>query len=317
MSTTASTAQCAPAPLAADAAAGAAAGAATWRTQFGQIAFLVCGLILLAAAALKLFGTNVSPVAQFGWLHSPTVQVGLVVWEALLGVWLLSGFVSQVVLRSDQPISRFAWIAAFLTFVTFAGLSGYLGIIGQADCGCFGALRTSPWVAFAVDVTALVLLYLGCPRWKSWRAEESRELRRLLYVFGSVVVVLASVCAVGIARFGSLEATIARLRGESLGVSPAFVDFGSAQQGESVAATVTIRNYTDNPVKLIGGWSDCSCLVTRDMPLTIEAGESATIGVYLLAPKGTSGQLTKQFDLFTNCPNHHRIRLTAVCQVTE
>ncbi|MCU0706588.1 MAG: hypothetical protein MUF18_21745, partial [Fimbriiglobus sp.] len=61
--------------------------------------------MLLAAAGLKLIGWNVSPFAQYGWLLSPTVQSFAVIWEVLLGVWLLS--------RKAPFVS---WLAAVFTF---------------------------------------------------------------------------------------------------------------------------------------------------------------------------------------------------------
>ena len=49
------------------------------------------GVLLLAAAGLKLYGLNVSPFAQYGWFTAPAVQVAAVLWEIVLGLWLLSG----------------------------------------------------------------------------------------------------------------------------------------------------------------------------------------------------------------------------------
>src|SRR5207244_386975 len=119
-------------------------------------------------------------------------------------------------------------------------------------------------------------------------------IRRLLFGLGSVGVVLAAVAGVGVARFGSLDAAVARLRGESLGVTPAVLDFGSGRMGELLSATVTVQNYTDSPVRLVGGTSDCSCITTQNMPVTIEPGGSATVGVKLKVPAGAAGQMTKR-----------------------
>ena len=101
---------------------------------------------------MKLYGLNVTPFAQYGRLMSPTVQFAAVEWEIILGVWLLSG---------HNPVG--AWFAALFTFLTFAGVSLHLGMIGQASCGCFGTLKASPWHAFTVDVMALVLLGIVRP----------------------------------------------------------------------------------------------------------------------------------------------------------
>ena len=65
----------------------------------------------------------------------------------VLGFWLISG---------ANP--AWSWVAAFGTFVGFAGISGYFGWVGVANCGCFGVVRASPWAVFGVDVAALLLL---------------------------------------------------------------------------------------------------------------------------------------------------------------
>jgi hypothetical protein len=44
---------------------------------------------LLIAGGLKLFGQNVAPYAQFGWLIHPSAQLAAVEWEIILGLWLL------------------------------------------------------------------------------------------------------------------------------------------------------------------------------------------------------------------------------------
>jgi len=153
------------------------------------------GVLLLAAAGLKLYGWNVSPFAQYGWLLSPTVQTVAVGWELFLGVWLLSG-----------NARRLAWLLTILTFTAFAVVSGYLGVIGQANCGCFGVIKASPWVAFGVDVGVLALLIVARPR------AEKGETVGLRWV-GGVAVVLVLLLTTSFLVFGSAEAAVARLRG--------------------------------------------------------------------------------------------------------
>lgn len=41
-------------------------------------------------------------------------------------------------------------------------MAGWKILAGHADCGCFGAVATSPWVAFGIDAAAISLL--GCLR---------------------------------------------------------------------------------------------------------------------------------------------------------
>lgn len=63
--------------------------------------------------------------------------------EGLLGLLLLSGWAK-----------RAAWFLAVTFFLIVAGVSLYLGLMGQSSCDCFGRIRVSPWGAFALDVAA-------------------------------------------------------------------------------------------------------------------------------------------------------------------
>lgn len=123
------------------------AGPYGWRRALARPIPTALGLLLISAAGLKLYGLNVSPFAQYGRLLTPSIQSVAIIWEIILGVWLLTG-----------TNRFFAWLTTTATFAVFAGVSGYLGVIGQASCGCFGMIEASPWAAFAVDAVALLAL---------------------------------------------------------------------------------------------------------------------------------------------------------------
>jgi len=276
-------------------------GASTFKVRCIKVASILCGLLLLAAAGLKLYGLNYSPFAQYGRLLTPTVQSFAVVWEVLLGFWLLSGS------------SRFlSWLTAMVTFIGFAIVSGYLGIIGQASCGCLGVLEASPWAAFALDVSALVLLMIGRPPWTGWASCKAG-----LWWAGGFSALLALIVVIGISVFGSSEAAIARLRGESLGVTPGVLDFGSGKPGEKLTAKVTVRNWTDSPVRIIGGSSDCTCIATNDLPITIPPRDEQAVSVRLTIPNSTSGSVSKQVALMTDHPRRATLPFGITCSVVE
>ena len=130
-----------------------------------------------------------------------------------------------------------------------------------------------------------------------------------------VTVALAAAALVGSLTFGSLDAAVARLRGEFLAVSPAAVDFGGGKPGELLSTTVKVRNFSDAPVRLIGGTSDCSCIVTQDFPVTVPPRESADITLKMKVPSESTGQMSRTLEVHTDCPNHRTIRLTAGCRV--
>jgi hypothetical protein len=251
------------------------------------------GLLLLLAAVLKLYGLNVAPFAQYGKLLNTSVQFAAVEWEVVLGVWLLSG---------RRPLG--AWLAAVLTFAAFAVVSGYLGVIGQASCGCFGAIQASPWVAFSVDVVALVLLAVARPDFKALAAQNRGALRGALLADVGLVAVGLAFCAglIGLASvaYGSPDAALARLRGESLSIRPGIVDVGRGEVGQTLEATVEVVNRTDKPVRIYGGTSDCSCIATQDLPLTLAPGEARRLTVMVRLP-GTPGFFNRKAWLLTDC----------------
>lgn len=104
------------------------------------------GLLLIAAAGLKLYGLRVSAMPHLGWFSQPWVQLAAAEWELILGLWLLSGSHPQA-----------SWFAALVTFVAFAGVSAYLGFSGVASCGCLGAVQASPWSAFGIDLVGVTI----------------------------------------------------------------------------------------------------------------------------------------------------------------
>jgi hypothetical protein len=272
-----------------------------WQSQLVTPISVVCGVLLLVAAALKLYGLNVAPFAQAGPLRTPAVQSAAVIWEALLGAWLLSGACRSL-----------SWTAAVATFVVFAGISGYLGLIGQAYCGCFGVVQASPWVTFALDLAVLSLLVIGRPPWPGWQSCLV-GLKQVVAV-GAVLVVVGGIT---IAPFGSVDAAMAKLRGESLGVNPAFLDFGSGAPGDRIVAKVTVRNWTDKPVRVYGGTSDCTCLATLDLPVSIEPRGQVDLAVRFAVPRATAGLFSRKVELLTDCRDQPTLRFHAGCRVKE
>ena len=243
------------------------------------------GVLLVAAAGLKLAGQGVSAVPQIGWFAMPTVQIAAAEWEIVLGLWLLSG--------RFQPG---AWLAALATFLAFAGVSGYLGWIGVARCGCFGTIEASPWHACGVDGVSITLLALFRPDLASVRYVNRVEMRRSsrimlasgLGIAGMVIVVVGAATV----TFGSPHAALARFRGETVTISESYVDFGIGEPGQTLEATIEVRNWTDHPVRLIGGTSDCSCVTTTSLPETIPARGSRKIPIQLRLKPSAPGSFT-------------------------
>jgi hypothetical protein len=281
-------------------------------TELRSRAFVVIrvflGLLLLAAAGFKIHGWIVSTIPPVGWFSAPSVQSVTVGWEILLSLWLLSGVV---------PVG--SWLAAIATFVMLAGVSGYLGWIGQATCDCFGAIQASPWHAFAVDLAALLMLLSVGPTLTEKAGDERKEAWRetgvlVRFVLG-VGVMLAALIGIGIWVYGSPARAWARLQDESLDVSPEYVDCGSGKPGEKLEGKVRVRNWLDEPVLIYGGTSDCSCVTTSGLPLTIPPNGIQEIPLSLRVPQSNPGIYTRQVELRTNCKQNRTIKLRIGCRV--
>jgi hypothetical protein len=282
--------------------------AAPLRNRAWNVVRIALGLLLLVAAGLKLAGQDVSAVPQVGWFATPTIQIAAAEWEIVLGIWLLSG-----------AYRVGAWVTALGTSITFAAVSGYLAWIGVASCGCFGAIQASPWMAFGVDLAALLLLVLGRPSFEAWSTGSFRRgtVGGLKWV-GLTALLLTGLGAASTYMAGSPEAALARLRGNVLTVSPDYIDLGSGSAHQTLVATVAVRNWSGEPVHLIGGTSDCSCVATSDLPLTVPPGEARALVIRLTIPSASkSGEFNRLAELWTDHASQPRIRLRIGCRVVN
>ena len=245
-------------------------------------------MILLAAVALKVQGMTAGGVGQSLSMLSPRVQlVGLEV-EALVGVWLLSGFAR-----------RGAWLAAVTLFALLGAVSVYLVAVGQPSCGCFGRVEVSPWVSLALD-TVCVLALLATRPAGGWQLSSR-----------TVLATAGAAATLGLLAFGATTPAagqaLARLRGEELIVSGGDADAGTAPQGETRDVPVTIENVTSADLHLIGGTASCACVATGDLPLTVPAGGQVTAHVTIKFT-GQAGQFKHTFLWYTD--SHAQPRLS-------
>lgn len=269
---------------------------------------VVLGLLLLTAAALKIYGWGVSTVPPVGWFSTPSVQAAAIGWEILLSLWLLSGIALVG-----------SWLAALVTFVMLAGISGYLGWIGQATCDCFGVISANPWFAFGADLSALLMLLCVGPSLPEKTADEGekswQEMGVLVCFVLGVGVMLAALMGIGAWVYGSPARALARLRDESLDVASEYIDCGEGKPGEKLKGIVRVRNWTDEPVLIYGGTSDCSCVATSGLPVTIPPNEVQEIPLLLRVPQSKPGMFTRRVELKTNCKQQRTIKLRIGCRV--
>src|SRR5579875_351660 len=264
-----------------------------------RIVFVVLGLFLIVTALLKAQGTADGALGQNMILFSPHLRFLVMEAEALLGLWLLSGWAK-----------RTAWVFAVAFFLVVAGCSLYLGLMGQSSCGCFGRIQVSPWSAFALDVACLAVLGLCRPSFR--RAEReittaSLWLREAITITCGAGAILA-MCLEGILLAGGSRPGdfLARVRGDWITVEPPVTDMGSDVGGKTHRFTVRLRNHTDHMVKVVGGTANCSCLATAELPVSIPPGQSMPIQVAATF-KGLPGLFQHEFLFYTDEERQKRV----------
>jgi hypothetical protein len=85
--------------------------------------------------------------------------------------------------------------------------------------------------------------------------------------------------------------------------------------GDTLQSSVTVTNFTDEPVRLIGGTTDCTCATVDDFPLTIPPGGQADFRVRLNVLPGSSRQLTREVRVQTTCPAQPMLLFRIGCRV--
>lgn len=114
------------------------------------LSFLGCFLVF--AGALKLFHPgDIGLSIAIGRDMSSFVTTGIIA-ELLLGILLIIGIA--------QPGT---WILTLFTFLCFTAISLTLVYFGQVNCGCFGAVKTSPWISLTLNLIIVTILICSRP----------------------------------------------------------------------------------------------------------------------------------------------------------
>lgn len=110
-------------------------------------------LLLLTAAGLKGYQLATSPTPDTSLLNTRWLLILAVEYELVLGLWLFSGWRSDVA----RPV-------ALISFAAFAGVAGYKAVSGEANCGCFGQFEVNPWVTLVLDLVIVAALFACRPK---------------------------------------------------------------------------------------------------------------------------------------------------------
>lgn len=250
---------------------------------------------MLVTAGLKVHGLITDPYGQDNFLALPWLQVLTIEVEVLLGLWLLSKL---------QP--QLAWCVTLLFFAILAAISFTLATQGQTSCGCFGKVEINPWYTFALDLGIVITMLCLSPLSLSGSGVGGEGFLPSEAPLSSLLQILFTTCALlGLLALGFTLfttdpwATLARLRGETLAVIPAVIQLGQGTAGEQRTFQVQLRNYSDKPIKVVGGTTSCSCIATQDLPITVLAGGTESINVKITF-SGSPGRFAHRFVLYSD-----------------
>ena len=268
---------------------------------------VILGMLLIAAAGLKLFDHSPDSLDLMGLTVSPHWHTAVIEAEALLGIWLLTG-----------AAPRLLWLAALLGFSLLAGVSLYLGIKGQPSCGCFGAkLTVNPWWALALDLAAVAsLVWWRPPRGYRTGVPFSAMLRRALAVAVGSGAILAAVLGGLTWMYGSPGEALRHFRGESITVEPSVSQVGDGVVGDVRTFTVQLSNHRERPVAILGGTATSACTTANDLPIIVPPKESRSITVQIKF-RGSTGRFRHSFVLYTDDEGQPTVTAWFVGRVIE
>ena len=125
--------------------------------------------------------------------------------------------------------------------------------------------------------------------------------KMLYFVFGGLLMLSGTVAI--LAAMSSVAVTgawrpLIGLLSPSIQLTPPTIAVGKLTPGMPRALTARLTNSTATPIRIVGGKNSCGCLVTDGLPLTIPAGETASVPL-TIEPRG-EGFSQVQFQLFTD-----------------
>jgi hypothetical protein len=121
----------------------------------------------------------------------------------------------------------------------------------------------------------------------------------LAIVLSSTAVVLATVSAGAVWRFGSIDHTRAYLRGEVLVVEPSVIGLGEVNARSEVVRPVSLTNLTSEPIRLMGANTTCEFALSESLPMDIGPGESRSLKL-LVRPGFGSGDLEYTYEFYVD-----------------
>jgi hypothetical protein len=111
-------------------------------------------------------------------------------------------------------------------------------------------------------------------------------------------------------------ALLAKLRGESISADPAVTNIGQGEFGTERAFSIRLTNWSDQPIRIIGGTSDCSCIATSSLPVTLAPGKTESVEVVVMF-RGDLGRFQRRFDFLADHDSQRLVTARFVGRVVE
>jgi len=251
----------------------------------------ILGSFLLLTATLKIVGFEDFAYSGIGFFLDPWLLTLFIELEIVLALWLLSGWYRVA-----------SYFFATLTFAGFALASFYLGWIGVKSCGCLGAIKTSPWLTFTVDIVVLVALQVFRPNMKEFFKGPSSRTTIVAPTMGLMIFVIVGIIGwLAHQSFEPIEGLFAHLRGDRLTARPGLVRIAPGTTGDKTIATIEVVNWTNRDIRIVGGSSDCNCVATQDLPIIVQPHRAQPIQIIFTYGR-TAGFFSRKVWLMTDDP---------------
>ncbi len=124
------------------------------------------------------------------------------------------------------------------------------------------------------------------------------------YLLGPLLVavlVLLCFCGWSVWRYGNLTRGVAFLNGAVLVAEESLLDLGDVPVGAEAEGVFRVRNLTDQSIVIVGGKTDCSCVLGDEFPLQVDAMSSGRVSLrFTPRPSDANRQVVHRTLLYLN-----------------
>ncbi len=166
---------------------------------------------------------------------------------------------------------------------------------GEPSCDCLGPVVVPAWAMACVDCVVIVAVLLSR---QQWFARRCISLSGRILVGAGAFASLLVAAAILVSAGASAATIVARLSGAPAVINPSVLNTGTGPRGERLTLRVAVSNLSDEPIRLTGGTTSCSCATIGDLPLTIEPHATQEISVEFTRSASSATEI--RYQLFTD-----------------